>query len=54
MGVKFSAHDLIEATASEDYSGLKTKYLLSEEDISILRTALKKGRWTVSAKVILN
>lgn len=51
---RFELRDLMEASASEDYDGLKIKYLLSDRDVSILKTALKNGRWRVSKRASLN
>lgn len=52
--IKFDMLDLVDAATSENYSGLKIKYLLTDEDISILKTTLKNGRWRILEKADLN
>ncbi|MEE9593869.1 MAG: hypothetical protein V3V92_00555 [Candidatus Hydrothermarchaeales archaeon] len=52
--LRVSVSDLMAAAISKDYNGLEDKYLLSNEQIGILKTVLKNGKWKVSAKATLN
>ncbi len=52
--IKFDMLDLVEAATSENYGGIKIKYLLTDEDITILKTTLKNGRWRILGKAGLN
>ena len=54
IGLRVSVSDLMAAAISKDYNGLETKYFLSNEQLGILKTVLKNGKWKVSAKATLN